>query len=128
MRHRVAGQKLGRNSAQRAALWRNLITELFRHDKIITTEAKARSVRGDAEHLITIARRGLAAGGNPVYARRLAARVITDPQVTKRLFAEIAPRFAERTSGFTRIIKIGPRWGDGAEMAVLELVEKGKQD
>jgi len=105
-------------------LWRGLITELFRRDRIITTEAKARSMRGQAEHLITIAKRGLAAGGNPVHARRLAARVITDPQVTKRLFDEIAPRFVNRPGGYTRMIRVGPRFGDGAEMVVLELVEK----
>jgi large subunit ribosomal protein L17 len=118
---------LGRDSASRSALWRNLITDLFRYDKIITTIAKADSMRGDAERLITAAKRGLAAGGpRAVHARRLAARVITDPEVTKRLFNDIAPRLAERPGGYTRLIKIGPRQGDGAEMAVLELVEKAK--
>ena len=126
MRHRVAGYKLGRDASQRKALWRGLITELFRHDRISTTEAKARSMRGEAEHLITVAKRGLAAGGNPVHARRLAARVIMDPEVTKRLFDEVAPRFTDRPGGYTRLVKVGPRLGDGADMAVLELVEKGK--
>jgi large subunit ribosomal protein L17 len=125
MKHRVAGRKLGRDSAQRSALLRGLVTELFRHDRISTTEAKARFMRGDAEHLITIAKRGIAEGGNNVHAHRLAAKVITDPDVTKRLFNEIAPRFTERPGGYTRMIKIGPRVGDGAEMVVLELVEKG---
>lgn len=124
MRHRVAGFKLGRNTSQRRALWRNLITDLFRYDSISTTEAKARSMRADAEHLISIARRSQKPGGNPVHARRLAARVITDPEVTKRLFDDIAPRFAERNGGYTRIVKVGQRLGDGAEMAILELVEK----
>jgi len=127
MRHRVAGQKLGRNSGQRKALARGLVTELFRHERINTTEARARFMRGEAEHLITLAKRGLAEGGHAVHARRLAARVITDPEVTKRLFDEIAPRFAERPGGYTRIIKVGPRYGDGAKMVLLELVEKGKE-
>ena len=125
MKHRVAGRKLGRDSAQRSALLRGLVTELFRHDRISTTEAKARFMRGDAEHLITIAKRGLAEGGNNVHAHRLAAKVILDPDVTKRLFNDIAPRFTERPGGYTRMIKVGPRMGDGAEMVVLELVEKG---
>lgn len=124
MRHRVAGRKLGRNTSQREALLRGLITDLFRHERITTTEAKARFMRGDAEHLITIAKRGLAEGGNNVHAHRLAAKVLTDPGITKRLFDEIAPRFMERAGGYTRMIKIGPRLGDGAEMVVLELVEK----
>ena len=125
MKHRVAGRKLSRDSAQRSALLRGLVTELFRHDRISTTEAKARFMRGDAEHLITIAKHGLADGGNNVHAHRLAAKVITDPDVTKRLFDDIAPRFTERPGGYTRMVKIGPRVGDGAEMVVLELVEKG---
>jgi large subunit ribosomal protein L17 len=125
MRHGVAGRKLGRNASQRSALWRGLITDLFRHDRISTTEAKARSMRGEAEHLITVAKHGLAEGGNSVHAHRLAARVITDPEVTKRLFDEIAPRFTERPGGYTRMVKVGPRLGDGADMVVLELVEKG---
>ncbi len=125
MKHRVAGRKLGRDTAQRSALMKGLVTELFRYDRISTTEAKARFMRGDAEHLITIAKRGLADGGNNVHAHRLASKVITDPDVTARLFNEIAPRFAERQGGYTRMVKIGPRVGDGAEMVVLELVERG---
>lgn len=124
MKHRVAGLKLSRDSAQRSALRRGLITELFRHGRISTTEAKARFMRGDAEHLITVAKKGLAEGGNRVHAQRLAAEVITDPEVTKRLFNDIAPLFAGRPGGYTRMIKIGPRTGDGAEMVMLELVEK----
>ena len=117
MRHRVAGYKLGRNTSQRSSLRRNLITELFRYDRIQTTEAKAKSMRGEAEHLITVAKRGLADGGNPVHARRLAARVITDPEVTKRLFDEVAPRFTERPGGYMRRAQArappwatAPRW------------------
>jgi large subunit ribosomal protein L17 len=116
---------LGRNTSQRKALARGLITELFRHDRISTTEAKARFMRSEAEHLITTAKHGLAEGGNEVHARRLAARVITDPDVTKRLFDEVAPRFTERPGGYTRLVKVGPRYGDGAPMVVLELVERG---
>ncbi len=128
MRHRVAGRKLGRNTSQRTALARGLITELFRHDRITTTEAKARFMRGEAEHLITMAKNGLAEGGNGVHARRLAGRVITDPDVTKRLFDEVAPRFTDRPGGYTRMVKVGPRYGDGAPMAVLELVERGAEE
>ncbi len=128
MRHRVAGRKLGRDVGQRRALSRALITELFRHERITTTEAKARFMRGEAEHLITLAKRGLAQGGNGVHARRLAARVITDPDVTRRLFDEVAPRFADRPGGYTRLIKVGPRLGDAAEMAVLELVERSTDE
>ena len=125
MRHRVAGYKLGRNTSQRLALRRNLVTELFRYERIQTTEAKAKSMRDEAEHLITVAKRGLVAGGaGNVHAHRLAARVITDPAVTKRLFDEVAPRFAERPGGYTRLRKLGPRHGDGAEMVVIELVER----
>ncbi len=124
MKHRVAGRKLGRSTSQRSALWRNLITDLFRYDRISTTEAKAKSVRGDAEHLISVAKRSAAAGGNPVHARRLAARVITDPEITKRLFDDVALRFTDRAGGYTRIVKVGPRLGDGAQMVVLELVER----
>lgn len=127
MNHRVAGYKLGRNASQRSALWRGLITDLLRHDRISTTQAKARSVRGDAEHLITIAKRSMVAGGNPVFARRLAARVITDPEVTKRLFDDVAPRFTDRPGGYTRIVKVGPRLGDGAQMVILELVERAQE-
>jgi large subunit ribosomal protein L17 len=125
MRHRVAGSKLGRNTSQRNALARGLITELFRHDRITTTEAKARFMRGKAERLITMAKRGIAEGGNDVHARRLASRIIIDPEVTRRLFDELAPRFAERAGGYTRLVKVGPRLGDGAPMAVLELVDRG---
>lgn len=124
MRHGVAGRKLGRNTSQRQALLRGLITELFRHERISTTQAKARFMRGHAEHLITVAKHGLAEGGNSVHAHRLVAKVLTDPEVTKRLFNEIAPRFTERPGGYTRIVKVGQRLGDGAEMVLLELVEK----
>lgn len=127
MRHRVAGYKLGRNSSQRRALWRSLITELFRYDRIRTTEAKARSMRGNAEHLISVAKHGLADGGNLVHAHRQAARLILDPEVTRRLFTDVAPRFTDRPGGYTRLVKLGPRLGDGAQMVILELVEKSTE-
>jgi large subunit ribosomal protein L17 len=107
------------------ALFRNLMTELFRHDKIRTTEAKALAVRAQAEHLVTIAKRGKAktnAEQPDVTERRQVAAVLTDPQVVKRLFDDIAPRYAERPGGYTRVLKLGPRVGDGAEMVVLELI------
>ncbi len=125
MRHRVAGYRLGRNTSQRVALRRSLITELFRHGKITTTEAKAKSMRGEAERLITLAKRSAVEGGNPVHAQRLAARILLDRDITTRLFAEVGPRFVDRPGGYTRMLKLGPRHGDGAEMVVLELVEKG---
>jgi large subunit ribosomal protein L17 len=124
MRHRVAGYKLGRNTSQRSSLRRNLITDLFRYDRIRTTQAKALATRGAAEHLITVAKHGLADGGNSVNARRQAARVITDPAVTKRLFDEVAPRFTDRPGGYIRIRKLGFRIGDGANMVLIELVER----
>ena len=125
MRHRVAGRHLGRSTAHRVALFRNLMTELFRHERIRTTEAKALAVRSQAEHLVTIAKRGKAkvsAQQHDVAERRQVAAVLTDPQVVKKLFDEIAPRYAERPGGYTRILKVGRRVGDGAEMVLLELV------
>lgn len=125
MRHRVYGRTLGRPSDQRKALRRNLMTELFEHERIRTTEAKARSVRSEAERLITLAKRGLRAGdARQVHARRLAAARLNGPEVVKKLFDEIAPRYAERKGGYTRLLKLGPRLGDAASMVVLELVEE----
>ncbi len=117
MRHRVAGRHLKRSSGHRQALFRNLITELFRHKKIRTTEAKAKAIRGEAEKLVTLAKRG------DLHARRQALRTVTDAQVVKALFEEIAPRYRERPGGFTRLVKLGPRQGDAAPMVILELVE-----
>jgi large subunit ribosomal protein L17 len=116
MRHRVAGRRLKRSRGDRRALFRNLITELFRHERIRTTEAKAKAVRGEAERLITLAKRG------DLHARRQVLRTITDPQIVKRLFDEIAPRYQERPGGYTRLVKLGPRLGDAAPMVILELV------
>jgi large subunit ribosomal protein L17 len=125
MRHQVAGFKLGRSSGHRTALRRNMVTEFFRHEKIRTTRAKAAAIRGAAERLITSAKHGLAAGEQrTVFARRRAAAKLNDPVVVKKLFEEIAPRYAQRPGGYTRVVKLGPRQGDAAEMVFLELVEE----
>jgi large subunit ribosomal protein L17 len=108
---------LGRNTAQRQALIRNLVTELLRHGYIRTTEAKAKSIRGEAERLITLGKKGT------VHARRLAAARLNDPQVTKKLFEDIGPRFKDRQGGYTRILKLGLRQGDAAPLVRIELVE-----
>lgn len=134
MRHRISGKKLGRNSAQRRSLRLNLAMALFQHGRIRTTLAKAQFVRGHAERLITIAKRGLKKAtdaNNPqiaVHARRLAAsRLNNDRELVQKLFDEIAPLYDTREGGYTRIYKLGPRKGDNAEMALLELVDYGKQ-
>jgi large subunit ribosomal protein L17 len=126
MRHRVAGRRLNRSSGHRRALRRNLITELFRHERIRTTRAKASAVRGAAEKLITTAKRGNAAEdeAKAVHARRLASARLNDPEIVKKLFDDLAPRFVDRTGGYTRVIKLGSRAGDAAEMVLLELVEE----
>ncbi len=123
MRHRVAGKKLSRSTGHRTALFRNLTTELLRHGKIRTTEAKAEAIRPSAEKLITIAKKGLKDQSYALHARRLVAARLNDPQVVKKVFEEIAPRYLERPGGYTRVLKLGRRQGDGAEMVLLELVE-----
>jgi large subunit ribosomal protein L17 len=125
MRHSVAGYRLGRTTSSRLALRRNLIKQFFTHERIQTTKAKAAAVRGEAERLITIAKKSAdGTADQKVNARRLAASKLGDNQIIKRLFDEIAPRFATRNGGYTRVIKLGPRHGDAAEMVVLELVEE----
>jgi len=101
----------------RQALFRNLISDLIRYERIETTEAKARAVKSDAEKIITLARRG------DLHARRLALRTVADPQLVDKLFTEVAPRYADRPGGYTRMLKLGPRHGDAAPMVVLELVK-----
>ncbi|MEA3407028.1 MAG: 50S ribosomal protein L17 [Chloroflexota bacterium] len=126
MRHRVAGRHLGRNSAHRTALFRNLMRELFRHERIRTTKAKASAIRSDAEHLITLAKRGNARAGEGeggVHERRRVSSILQDEEVARKLFEEIAPRFVDRHGGYTRTLKLGGRKGDGAEMVIMELVE-----
>ncbi|OUC09249.1 50S ribosomal protein L17 [Litorilinea aerophila] len=123
MRHRVAGRILGRDSGHRKALFRSLIRELYIHERIVTTEAKARAIRADAEKLITKAKRGLAEGGNRVHAQRQVVAYLNDKGVATKLFNELAPRYQNRNGGYTRIIKLGKRQGDAADMAIIELVE-----
>ena len=117
MRHRKKGRKLSRTASHKKATMRNMATSLFRHERIETTTAKAKELRPYAERLITLARRG------DLHARRLAATKIQDREVLGKLFGDIAPRFAERPGGYTRIIKLGPRRGDGASMCVIEFVD-----
>ncbi len=125
MRHSVSGYRLGRTSGARLALRRNLIKQFFTHERIQTTKAKASAIRGEAERLITIARNSAnASDAEKVNARRLVVSKLGDNQVIKRLFDEIAPRFANRPGGYTRMLKLGPRMGDSAEMVILELVEE----
>ncbi|MCB0069963.1 MAG: 50S ribosomal protein L17 [Caldilineaceae bacterium] len=123
MRHRVAGRTLGRDAAHRKALFRNLIKELYTHERITTTEAKARAVRGDAEKLITKAKRSLADGGNRVHAQRQLVAYLNDKTIVKKVFDEFAPRYADRNGGYTRMIKVGKRQGDAADLVILELVD-----
>ena len=125
MRHQISGYRLGRSSGARVALRRNLIKQFFIHERIQTTKTKAAAIRGEAERLITIARNS--ANGSDidkVNARRLVISKLGDNQVIKRLFDEIAPRFATRPGGYTRVLKLGPLMGDAAEMVILELVEE----
>jgi large subunit ribosomal protein L17 len=116
MRHNVGYRKLGRTSAHRRALLRNLATDLFRHERLKTTLPKARELRPYAERLITLARR------DDLHARRQVLRQISDKTVVKKLFDTLGPRFATRPGGYTRALKLGPRLGDGADMAIVELV------
>jgi large subunit ribosomal protein L17 len=123
MRHQVAGRILGRDTTHRKALFRNLIKSLYTHERIMTTEAKARAIRADAEKLITKAKHGLAEGGNRVHAQRQLVAVLNDKTLAKKVFDEFAPRYATRNGGYTRMIKLGKRQGDAADMVILELVD-----
>jgi large subunit ribosomal protein L17 len=116
MRHQLSGKKLGRNTSQRKALLRSLVTSFVEKERIRTTLAKAKETRPIAEKIITLAKT------NSLHTRRQALQYIYKKDVVKKLFEDVAPRFTERPGGYTRIIKLGPRAGDGAEMAILELV------
>ena len=118
MRHRNAGYKLGRVTQHRWALFRNLLVALFRHERIQTTEAKAKAVRGLADHMITLAKR------DNLHARRQVLSMVPDTAVVGQLFGTIAPRFGDRNGGYTRLIKAGRRPGDNAPMVLLELVDR----
>jgi large subunit ribosomal protein L17 len=117
MRHGVAGRKLGRPTGQRRALYRNIITELLDHEKITTTLPKAKEVQAMVEHMITLGKRG------DLHARRLVLATVYVPRVAGKVFETLAPRYAERPGGYTRIVKLENRHGDNAPMARIELVD-----
>ncbi len=117
MRHNIMGRRLGRSKDQRKALFRSLTTQLFKHNRIKTTEAKAKAIQPIAEKLVTLAKRG------DLHSRRLAARELHEPAVLQKLFDEIGPGMESRSGGYTRIYKLGPRRGDSANMALIELVD-----
>lgn len=121
MRHRKARNKLGMGTSHRLAMLRNMVTSLFEHESITTTDARAKALRSLADKMITLGKRG------DLHARRQALQVIRSKRVAKRLFEEIAPRFSERNGGYVRIIKRGFRPGDRAAMSVVELVEKSPE-
>lgn len=116
MRHRVAGRKLSRATDHRMALYRNLVTDLLRYEKIVTTEAKAKETRPLVEKVITLGKKG------NLHARRQALAFVYDTKVVDKIFTELGPRYSSRQGGYTRVVKLGPRSGDGAPMAQLELV------
>lgn len=125
MRHNVDGYKLGRKKDVRIGLRRTLINQLFTHNRIKTTRAKAMAIRGDAERLITLARNSNKGSDiDKVNSRRQAAARLNDAEMVKKLFDEIGPRFETRNGGYTRLFKLGPRLGDSSEMVILELVEQ----
>ncbi|TFG92477.1 MAG: 50S ribosomal protein L17 [Syntrophobacterales bacterium] len=116
MRHRRAGKRLGRTSSHRKAMMRNLVTSLLEHEKITTTDAKAKELRGVADKMITLGKRGT------LHARRQALSFIRDNRITKKVFEELSPRYSERMGGYTRVIKVGTREGDNALLSVIELM------
>jgi large subunit ribosomal protein L17 len=124
MRHQIAGKKLGRSTGHRNAMRRTLINQFLEHERIHTTRAKAVAIRGEVEKLVTLAKLGIKAGDQKmVHARRLAASRLANAASVKRLFDEIAPRYEKTPGGYTRILRLGARKGDAAEMVLLEFVE-----
>jgi large subunit ribosomal protein L17 len=117
LRHKIAGRKLSRPTAQRWALYRNLVADLIKYEKVTTTEAKAKEIRGLAEKMITLGKEGSLA------SRRRALTFVTDTKLVDKIFTELAPRYAERAGGYTRIVKMGRRVGDGARLAQIQMVE-----
>ncbi len=117
MRHQRSGKKLGRDSAHRKALFANLTAALIEHGRIRTTESKAKAMRPIAEKMITLGRDG------SIHARRQALAYLRGQEIVHKLFSEVAPRFVDRPGGYTRIVKLGPRQGDAAPMAYIELVD-----
>jgi large subunit ribosomal protein L17 len=118
MRHKRAGSKLGRPTAHRWALFRNLLTALFRHERITTTLAKAKAIRPLADQLVTLAKR------DDLHARRQALSLVPDTAVVRKLFDTVAARYSDRRGGYTRILPVGPRRGDAAPLAIIELVDR----
>jgi len=121
MRHRIAGRKLGRTTSHRVAMLRNLVTSLLEHEKVKTTDAKAKEVRPLAEKLIGLGKRG------DLHARRQALAVVRKAEVVKKLFETLSLRYQSRTGGYLRIVKIGYRPGDGAPVSLVELIGEGKE-
>lgn len=118
MRHNKSGRRLGRNSSHRAAMMRNMVTSLIEHERITTTDARAKELRKIADKMITLGKRG------DLHARRQALQVIRDRKVVGKLFEMVAPRYKERPGGYTRIVKVGNRVGDNAPLSIIELVEE----
>ena len=116
MKHGISGRKLSRPTSQRILMYRSMVTDLLRHERIRTTEAKAKEIRGLAEKMITLGKKG------SLSHRRQASGFITDESVVRKVFDDLAERYADRDGGYTRVIKMEPRKGDGASMALLELV------
>jgi large subunit ribosomal protein L17 len=119
MRHLKSGRKLNRTGAHRKALFRNLVTSLIEHERVRTTDPKAKELRSYAERMITLGKRGT------LHARRQAAAFVRSAAAVKKLFDDLAPRFRDRPGGYTRVIKIGVRRGDAAAMSVVELTDRG---
>jgi large subunit ribosomal protein L17 len=120
MKHRVVGRRLDRTTEHRTAMFRNLVTSLFRHERIVTTTPKAKEIKRFADRFITLAKKGTP------HARRLAHRDVRDVEVLNKLFETLGPRFKDRAGGYTRLVRVGRRAGDAAEMAMIELVERTK--
>lgn len=118
MRHNKSGKRLGRNTPHRAAMLRNMVTSLFEHEKITTTDARAKELRKVVDRMITLGKRG------DLHARRQVLSVIRDQKVVAKLFDQIGPRFKDRPGGYTRIIKVGSRLGDNAPQSIIALVEE----
>jgi large subunit ribosomal protein L17 len=118
MKHRVVGRRLDRTTEHRTAMFRNLVTSLFRHERIKTTTPKAKEIKRFADGFITLAKKGTA------HARRIANRDVRDVEVLNKLFETLGPRFKDRAGGYTRVIRVGRRAGDAAEMALIELVDR----
>ena len=122
MRHRKSGRRLGRDSSHRKALFRNMVTSLMQHERIETTDAKAKELRGIADRMITLGKRG------DLHARRQAAAVLRDKTITSKVFGELAARYRERPGGDTRVLKLGNRVGDAAPVSIVELVDRIEAD